>query len=100
MSIYIFRSTGQYLGFIENNHFYSRDGESLAWIDGINVWDKEGDFRGKVTQIGNYKYILKNIYEISPVPKPPKMIPATTSVAVPQSNIPSISLSIGFKDSF
>ena len=100
MPIYIFTSRGQYLGFIDNNYFYSRDGESLAWVDGINIWDKDGDFRGKITELDGHKYILKNIYEVSPVPKPPKKIPPPISLVAPASNISPISLRIGFRDAF
>ena len=56
---YIFRSNGNYLGFISSGNLFSRDGEYLGWIEGDLVWDSNGHFRGKIVLINDKKYILK-----------------------------------------
>lgn len=94
----IFKSNGQYLGFISNGYFFSRDGAYLGWIEGKFVWDKDGKFRGVLTEDG--RYILKNIYTVSPVPRVPRPMPATPPLPPPPPNIGPIVLHIGYVDAF
>lgn len=94
---YIFRSNGQYLGFIQNSYLFSRDGIYLGWIEGNHVWDANGQYRG-FTQDG--KYILRNLYIIPPVPRAPKALPAIPALPAPATNIVAINLPIGYVDAF
>lgn len=71
----IFRSSGQYLGFIYNDNLFSRDGIYLGWLEGDNVWDSNGSYRGKLVPISGHYYILKNEFVISPIPRIPKLSP-------------------------
>jgi|TARA_Y100000310_G_scaffold30045_1_gene28577 hypothetical protein len=100
MTDYIFRSNGNYLGFISNGNLFSRDGEYLGWIENDIVWDSRGNFRGKVTEINNKKYILRNTFVIPPIPKAPKAPPVPPVPPVPPANLTPINPPIGSKDSF
>lgn len=98
--MYIFRSNGNYIGFVSNNNIFSRDGIYLGWIDGALVWDSQGNFRGQIINIASNNYILKNTFSISPIPRIPKIPPIPPTPPTPPSNIPPITLPIGFVDSF
>ena len=95
---FIFKSTGQYFGFIVDDYLFSRDGEYLGWIEGKYAWDKSGLFRGIVTD--DKRYIVRNIYTILPVPRAPRPHPSTPSLPTPQANIASIVLPVGYIDAF
>jgi hypothetical protein len=41
--IYIYKSNGNYFGFIRNGYLYSRDGVCLAWVEDDYVWDVSTD---------------------------------------------------------
>lgn len=98
MMNYIFKSNGQYVGFINNGYLFSRDGIYLGWVEGRFVWDSTGQFRGILTE--DNKYILKNLYTISPVSRVPRPLPPIPPLPVPQANIAPILLSIGVVDAF
>ncbi|KKS30771.1 MAG: hypothetical protein UV60_C0002G0068 [Parcubacteria group bacterium GW2011_GWA2_43_11] len=100
MEKYIFKSTGQYLGFVRNDYVFSRDNLYLGWVEGDIVWDIGGNFRGKLIQLADYWYILRNPFTINPIPKIPKPIPPSSPLPKPPVNIPAISLPIGFQDGF
>lgn len=97
---YIFKSNGTYFGFIENGYLFSRDGQYLGWIEDKLVWDFNGQFRGEVKDFGGKKYILRNIFMISPLPRIPKLPPLSPLTPTPQMNIIPITLPINFKDAF
>lgn len=94
---FIFKSTGQYLGFIQNDYLFSRDGEYFGWVEGNFVWDKNGQYRGSIM---NDRYIVKNLYAVPPVPRVPRPYPATPAMPSPQANIASILLPVGYTDAF
>lgn len=98
--LFIFKSSGQYLGFISNNNLFSRDGLYLGWVENNNVWGSDGQYRGQLVTINGKTYILKNIYIIPPIPKPPRAIPSIPTLPPPQANISPIILDIGLKDAF
>ena len=100
MPEYVFRSNGNYLGFISNGNLFSRDGEYLGWTEGDLVWDSNGHFRGKITIISSRNYILKNAYLIPPIPKVPRVPPSFQVPPAPPLNAAPIILPIGLKDSF
>ena len=95
---FVFKSTGQYLGFIHNNYLFSRDGFYLGWIEGNYVWDAQGQFRGTLTS--DRRYILKNLYTIPPVPRVPRPFPPIPPLPAPPPNIPPTLLPIGVVDAF
>ena len=100
MSEYIFRSNGNYLGFISNGYLFSRDGEYLGWVEDKFVWYSNGQFSGEVTEINNKKYILRNIFLIPPISKVPRVQPVSPILPLPPANAIPINLLIGFKDAF
>lgn len=95
---YIFKSNGQYLGFIYNGYLFSRDGIYLGWTEGKFVWDSAGQFRGILTN--DNRYILKNLYTIPPISRTPRPLPAIPPLPAPQANIAPILLPIGAVDAF
>lgn len=98
---YIFRSTGQYLGFILNNSLFDRDSVYLGWIENKrNVWDKNGAYRGMLNDISGRTYVLKNQFMINPIPRIPKIPPIPPIPPIPQQNIMPIILPIGVQDGF
>lgn len=100
MTEYIFRSNGNYLGFINNGSLFSRDGEYLGWVEGKFVWGSTGQFCGEVTEINNKKYIIKNMFLIPPIPKIPRIPPIPSIPPTPPINAMPIILNMGFKDAF
>ena len=101
MDKYIFKSSGNYLGFITNNFIFSRDGVYLGWVDENKyVWDTSGRYKGGLSTIGEYEYIVRHQYTMSPVPRAPKITPPTPAIPPPVPNIPPINLQIGFEDGF
>jgi hypothetical protein len=101
MDEYIFKSSGQYLGFIKNLNVYTWEGKYLGWIENNFVWDPNGQFKGKIMKLNEHNYILKNIYELPPLPKVPKLNPLPIiKIPTPLPNIDPINLEIGLIDSF
>ena len=100
--IFIYKSTGQYFGFIRNTRIYSRDGLYLGFLSGNFIWDSKGQFRGTLTPAGNHYYIFKNIFSIPPYSQTPKDAPnlLLTELPLPQPNINPIPLSVGYTDGF
>jgi hypothetical protein len=98
--MYIFRSDGNYVGFIYNNNVFSRDGVYLGWVENNLVWDYQGNFKGQIFKINGNDYILKNSFSIPPIPRIPKVSPVPPVPPVPPVNILPISLPIGLVDSF
>ena len=94
---YIFKSSGQYLGFVISDYFFSRDGIYLGWVESPYVWDSSGQFRGELREGA---YILRNLYAIPPVPKVPKVAPPTPPLPPPPPNRVPIILQIGYVDAF
>jgi hypothetical protein len=96
-----FYSSGHYLGFSELGNLYSRDGQYLGWIEDDNtVWDKNGKYRGTITEIVGHRYILRSIFVLPPIPKPPKPAPNASVIPDPPPNVPPIKLDLGYQDAF
>ena len=101
MKYTIFQSNGQYLGFTrEDGYILSRDGIYLGWLEGDFAWDKDGQFRGKLYQINGNYYILRNVYSVAPVPKTPRLSPSVSAIPNPLPNVAPVQLQIGLKDGF
>mgnify|MGYP001559157759 CR=1 FL=1 len=98
--IYIYKSIGQYLGFIMGGNLFSRDGIYLGWIEEGYVWDSHGQFKGELKDINDNSYILKNMFAVPPIPKIPKQTPPLPSLPAPKANIPPIIPPTGYKDGF
>lgn len=94
---YIFKSNGNYFGFIVNGNLFSRDGDYLGWVEGNTLWGKSGDYRGEIFQ--DY-YIIRNTFKVAPVPRAPKANPATPAIPAPPANRPPITLPVGSEDAF
>jgi hypothetical protein len=91
---FVFKSTGQYIGFVYNNNLFTRDGIFSGWID-MNtsvVWNQFGHYKGKMTKIGDAFYILKNLFEIPPIPQSPKPPLTPPPLPLQQENIFPIEL--------
>jgi hypothetical protein len=95
----IFTSSGKYIGFTNNEKFYSVAGDFLGWIDDNHVWDKLGNYRGKITEISGAHYILKDISFIDPAPRPARE-ESPTQQEQPSKDIASINLPFNLKDAF
>ena len=100
MNTPFFRTTGIYIGFIFNGFVFSRDGEYLGWQEGQNIWGKDGQFKGSVYELNGAHYILKNRFQISPIPRMPKLPPLPPTPPIPQLNKLPILVGIGLEDAF
>lgn len=100
MTIYIFKSNGNYIGFVSGNNIFSRDGVYLGWVENNLVWDARGNFRGQLIELNNNHYVLKNSFSIQPIPRVPKIPPTSPIPPVPPVNILPITLPIGYEDAF
>ena len=99
MPDYIYKSSGQYLGFMDGGNIFSWDGKFLGWVEGGYVWDVSGQFKGQIKQIDGHYYVLKNMYALPPLPKMPKINPLPViSIPAPQPIIAPITLDIGWTD--
>lgn len=98
---FIFKSNGNYLGFIQNGFLFSRDGIYLGWVEGTIIWDFQGRFRGQLIELNGNLYALLNKFVIPPLPKTPKAVPRNLTSPIPQtSNIISITIPVGWVDAF
>ncbi|KON32713.1 MAG: hypothetical protein AC479_06930 [miscellaneous Crenarchaeota group-6 archaeon AD8-1] len=52
----IFRWNGKYFGFIWKNRLFNEKGEYIAWVDGEEVWNKDGTYLGDLFE---QTYILR-----------------------------------------
>jgi len=98
MKKYILRSNGNYIGFIDNNNIFSRDCLYLGWVEGNYVWDKNGNFRGILTEINGNQYVILNQLQIPPIPRIPRLQPLPPTPPMPAPNILPISLPVGYID--
>lgn len=98
---HIYRSNGNYLGFISDKYIFSWDGNYLGWIDNQNfVWRKNGNFAGKLQEISGVNYILRNTLQIIPISKSPRTLPLTPAPPTPKVKIAPVQTPIGWEDSF
>lgn len=100
MEKFIYKSSGQYFGFLERDNVFSWDGKYLGWVDEDFVWDNLGQFRGELKKIKGKLYILKNMYALPPLPKTRKHPIPSVEVPTPQAQIDPISIDIGWTDGF
>ena len=92
---FIYKTTGNYFGFIKEGLLYSRDGEYLGWVeDGKFVWDAKGNFRGFVftPEKREEKFIIRDRFSLSPTTRTPKPAvgPITPPLATPTTITPKI----------
>lgn len=97
---FIFKSNGNYIGFISNNNIFSRDGEYLGWVENSIVWGKDGRFKGELKQINNHYYVLRNSLTIPPMARVPKVSPVTPVQPPSPANTLPVMVPIGFVDGF
>ncbi len=102
--IFIFKSEGNYLGFIRNNFVFSRDGIYLGWVEQIDhhqaIWDSEGKFRGLLIEKNSNHYILTRKFEMPPFSRTPKKIENVQIPPDPPPNVPPMTLPVDFEDAF
>jgi len=98
--MYIFKSSGNYIGFVANNNLFSRDGVYLGWIENNLAWDSRGNFKGQLFEINGQHYVLRNTFMIPPISRIPKVRPIPPIPPIPPINVQPITLKIGFADSF
>ena len=72
----------------------------MGWAEGNFIWDSKGKFRGAITPIGEYKYILNSRLSIPPLPRIPKASPSQENPPAPKANIAPITISPEFLDGF
>lgn len=96
----IFKTNGNYLGFVNNDFLFSRDGVYLGWLEGNFVWDKSGNFRGSLMDLSAHHYILSNKFAVPPIPKTPIIAPITPPLPPPPSNIAAAPAPFGLLDAF
>jgi hypothetical protein len=94
---FIYKSNGNYLGFIRDGLIFSRDGIYLGWIEAPYVWDASGRFRGILFE---NKYILNNKLTIPAISRPAKIVPNAATIPNSPPNVNPIQLPIGVEDSF
>jgi hypothetical protein len=68
----IFRWNGEYFGFIWKNRLYDENSNYIAWIDGEEVWKKDGTYLGDLYE---NTYILRPTKIENRSPCKPKKIP-------------------------
>lgn len=97
----IYKSSGQYIGFIVQDNIFRWDGMYLGWIDNQKyIWDRNGNFRGKLSlQNGNY-YALRNTFQVPPVSRAPRAVPTSPVPPTPSSAVQPVQLPMGVEDSF
>lgn len=89
MDTFIYKSTGEPLGFIRENNLYDIHGKYLGWREGDFIWNSQGQFSGRMYVLNGFNYIIKFLLDLSPLPQPPKL---GNNIAV--SDIPSINAAI------
>ena len=98
--IFIYRSNGNYLGFISDGNFFSRDGVYWGWVEGDLVWHSTGKYAGELKEISGHIYIIRNMYRLQPIPKSPKKFPDIPTIPDTPRNIRAVNLPIGYQDAF
>jgi len=97
---FIFKTNGNYIGFIDSEFIFSRDGKYLGWIDNKLVWDREGEFRGALMILGEKSYVLRSQLTMSALSKTPKIPSYTPEMPPPPPNATPISPGVEFIDAF
>ena len=97
---FIFKTDGNYLGFIQSGFVFSRDGVYLGWVESKTVWDAEGNFRGAISEINSNKYILRDRFALPPVSRTPKTAPENPIIPDPPRNVAPISSGVSLVDAF
>ncbi len=97
----IYKSSGQYIGFVNENNVFRWDGEHLGWIDNQSfIWDISGNFRGQLIQRDGYAYAIRSSFLINPVSKPPRSKAIPLSIPTPSAPAPVFPISVGIEDAF
>jgi hypothetical protein len=100
--MFLFRSNGQYLGFITGDNIFDRDGRFIGWKSVETVWGANGQYRGQLSRIGSTQnfYVVKYIFAVAPIPQIPRVVDINKSLPVPPANILPVHLQAGFVDGF
>ena len=82
----MFRWSGEYFGFVQNNALFAADGTYIAWIEGNTVWKKDGTFCGQVVE---QNYVLKRHMKLDPLARMPRTPPGPPITPIPWSKRPA-----------
>lgn len=100
----LYRSNGNYLGFIQDDIIFNRDGIPLGWMEGNFAWDVMGKFRGNLikTQLGRDDtfYVWLNKFSLLPLQRSPRVIQPVAPLRPTTDNIPPINPPVGWIDAF
>jgi hypothetical protein len=97
--MYIFKSSGQYFGFIHGDYIFDRDGKYIGWRNGINVWAPNGQYKGQLKEFAPGKFhFIYYIFGVPPVQLIPRNMPITPTLPDPPSNESPIQLPVGYID--
>jgi hypothetical protein len=92
----IYRWSGEYFGFIENDHFFSAKGNFLGWVsDDGRVWKKNGDLLGELV---DEKYILRSQSMPIPSRRTRKLIPPRPTIPEKRPKQPKRAKKAGWDD--
>jgi hypothetical protein len=95
---YIYKSSGQYFAFLNNNFIFSWNGRYLGWTDKNHVWDSTGNYQGELVTINGNMYVMKNIFAIPPIPQIPRISPIPPVPPAPSAPVQPITLPTGYND--
>ena len=77
MSKPIFRWNGEYFGFISNGRLFDKYSHYLGWVDGNEVWRKDGTYLGEIVEGA---YILRRTLMATRTRRAVRATPATPAI--------------------
>jgi hypothetical protein len=95
-NIPVFRSNGNYFGFISNENLFNANGKYLGWVENNGqIRGVDGSFMG---EIFNDNYIFKRQNMIEPIRQVSKVRPISPVPPVSSINRIGLIMPIGWKD--
>ena len=91
----IYRWNGEYFGFISNGCLFDRSSNYLGWIDGKEVWKKDGTCLGEL--IDN-AYILRRTSMAIKATKATRATPATPATPATRASRAECATRAGYAD--
>ncbi len=97
----IYKTSGKYLAFTDQNNIFRWDGEYLGWLDNQNyIWSPTGSFLGQLFERNGFYYALRNTFQILPVSRSPRPKPTMPNIPTPVTPAPVFDPPIGTEDAF
>lgn len=95
MIIHIFNSKSEWVAYIVNSNVFSAEtNDWIGWLDNNDFYSPMGEYLGELTQVGSVYRILRNLTQlpkfgrIPPIPPIPP-IPSTPPIPPVLPNLPS-----------